>query len=124
MNRSAVALVVALLFVPAVSHAATDELYQTVMHLLGQIAALKAQAQGAALACEVVAPANGKAGEPFPLIWNSVGAREPGSAGMSDLPRGNVVMVVKEKPGRYKYDLDFYSPSGEKTSCATYITIR
>mgnify|MGYP001558927708 FL=1 len=95
------------------------------MHVLGRIAALQAEKSGSAVACALVASKSSAAvGEPFSLIWNSYGAKDPADGGaVSQWARGGISTVTLDKPGNYKYKFTFNGVSGGQTECSTTISI-
>mgnify|MGYP001566347268 FL=1 len=117
---------VALMLAPLIASAATVADIETqLMHVLGQIAALEAQASGNSVACALVASRSSVAvGEPFALIWNSFGAKDPADGGaVSQWARGGISTVTLDKPGNYKYKFTFNGVSGGQTECSTTISI-
>lgn len=116
----------ALMFVPvAVSAASVADIETQLMYVLGQIAALQAQASGNPVACALIASRPSVAvGEPFALIWNSFGAKDPVDGGeVSQWSRGGISTVMMDRPGNYKYKFTFNGVSGGQTECSTTISI-
>jgi len=110
----------------AASAASVADIETRLMQVLGQIAALQAQASGNAVACALVASRSSvAAGEPFALIWNSFGAKDPADGGeASEWSRGGISTVTLDKPGNYKYTFTFNGVLGGQTECSTTISIR
>lgn len=109
----------------AASAASVADIETQLMHVLGQIAALQAQASGNPVACELVTSKSSVAvGEPFALIWNSFGAKEPSNTDTaSQWARGGISTVTLSRPGNYKYTFTFNGVSGGQTECSTLISI-
>lgn len=110
----------------AASAARIDDLQLELMQLLGRFAAQKAQVSDISLACALVATKSSVATrEPFALIWNTVGAEEPSNGDTaSRLAPAGITTLVLDKPGSYKYELEFYGNGGVKTKCSTKVTVR
>ena len=110
----------------AASAASVTDIETQLMHVLGQIAALKAQQSGRVVVCELIATkASATVGEPFTLIWNSFGAKDPAEGGVvSQWARGGISTVTLNKPGNYKYTFTFNGVLGGQTECSTTISIR
>ncbi len=105
----------------AASAVSVADIETQLMHVLGQIAALQAEKSGSTVACALVASRPSvAAGEPFALIWNSFGAKDPAEGGAeSQWERGGVSTVMLDKPGNYKYTFTFNGVSGGQTECST-----
>src|SRR3989344_461441 len=93
----------------APSAASVADIETQLMHVLGQIAALKAQQSGRVVVCDLIATkASATVGEPFTLIWNSFGAKDPAEGGVvSQWARGGISSVTLNKPGNYKNTFPF-----------------
>lgn len=110
----------------AASAASVADIEMQLMHVLGQIAALQAEKSGSTVACALVASRTSVAtGEPFALIWNSFGAKDPvDGGGVSQWARGGISTVMLDKPGTFKYKFTFNGVSGGTAECSTQISIR
>lgn len=110
----------------AASAVSVADIETQLMHVLGQIAALQAEKSGKTVACALVASRSSvAAGEPFALIWNSFGAKDPADGGeLSQWARGGISTLRLDKPGNYKYAFTFNGVSGGQTECSTAISIR
>jgi hypothetical protein len=118
---------VGLALVPfAVSAASVADIETQVMQVLGQVAALEAQASGNSVACVVVTSAPSvSVGQPFAIIWNTFGAKDPSNAdAVSQFARGGISTVTLDKPGTYKYDFVFYGASGGQAKCTALISVK
>ena len=123
---AAAAVGITLLLAPVVASAATVADMQTqLMYVLGQIAALKAQQSGSPVACAIIASTPSvTAGEPFALIWNSFGAKDPSNDDkVSQWARGGVSTLTVGKPGNYKYEFTFYGVAGGEAKCTAFISV-
>jgi hypothetical protein len=109
-----------------VSASAVDDIQSRIMHTLGAIAALQAQASSAPVTCALVASKSTvAAGEPFALIWNTFGAAEPANDSiMSQWARGGISTIRIDNPGTYRYELTFNGATGGEATCTTSITVR
>src|SRR3989338_515702 len=109
----------------AASAVSVADMETQLMHILGQIAALQAEKSGSAVACALVASKSSVAvGEPFSLIWNSFGAKDPADGGeLSQWARGGISTLRLDKPGNNKYTFTFNGVSGGRTDGSTTVSI-
>ena len=129
MTHKIIALYVGVVFTLAplaASAASVADIETQLMHVLGQIAALKAQASGDTVACALVASkSSAVVGESFSLIWNSFGAKDPSNTdAVSQWARGGISTVSLDKPGNFKYTFTFNGVLGGQAECTALIFIR
>lgn len=117
---------IVLMTAPALTLADTPEdMYMKIQHVLGQIATIHAERNGAPVACALVATKQSVAvGESFQLIWNSFGANDPAEGGaMSQWARGGATRVIVSEPGVRTYRFNFYSKGGARAICETKVAV-
>lgn len=118
-NRLIGIVAVLMMSMPLTAHALIDErMSNELLHLLAQVAFLKAEQSGNAIGCALVASKQVVApGETFVLAWSSYGANDPGQGQGSEWARNGITTLKLEKPGTYRYEFVFYNAVREKTTC-------
>lgn len=117
-------IAVLIMSMPLAAHAGDERTSNELLHLLAQIAFLKAEQSGSAIGCALVAGKQAVAlGETFVLAWSSYGANDVGQGQGSEWARNGITTLKLEKPGTYRYEFVFYNAVREKATCRAEVRV-